>query len=72
MVKASGNTSLYYPGMYLKKEAIEGETTKKPVATVEGEANSKIMYEELKVSAIHASISHEDQFAVAFVILETI
>ena len=68
MVKASGNTSLYYPGMYLLKEGGE----RKPVPTIEGDVNTRILYEELKVSSIHASISHEDHFAVAFVIMETL
>ena len=68
MVKASGNTSLFYPGIYLLK-ATEGG---KPVPTIEGEKNSLILYEEMKVSSIHASLSHEDHFAVAFVLLETL
>ncbi len=68
MVKASGNTSLFYPGLYLKKS----EDYKKPDPTFEGEINNRILFEELKVSKIHASISHEDMFAVAFVILETL
>ena len=68
MVKASGDTRLYYHGMYLKKDKSRG----KPVPTIEGELNTKIIYEELEVSTIHASISHEDQFAVAFVVLETL
>ncbi|TNV75148.1 hypothetical protein FGO68_gene14064 [Halteria grandinella] len=68
MVKASGNTGLYYPGMYLKK----GENKGKPMPTIEGELNVKILFEELQISGIHASISHEDQFAVAFVTLESL
>ncbi len=55
LVKASGNTSLYYPGMYLKKK--EGE---KPTPSIEGELNERIIFKELEVSTIHASISHED------------
>jgi len=46
MVKATGNTSLIYTGMYLDKE----EWKKKPVPKVEGEHNCKIIYEELEVS----------------------
>lgn len=42
MVKASGNTCLFYPGMYLKKQ--EG---KKPEVEIEGELNTKIFYQEL-------------------------
>ncbi len=55
MVKASGNKSLYYPGMYLKKEE-----NKKPVMEIEGELNKRILFEELEISRIHSSISHED------------
>ena len=58
MVKASGNTGLYYPGMYLLKNKEKGGG--KPVPTIEGDFNQKIIYEQLEVSQIHASISHED------------
>jgi len=68
MVKASGNTSLFYPGMYLMKPTPAG----KPIPTIEGEKNTRILYDELKVSSIHASLSHEDHFAVAFVLFETL
>ena len=44
MVKASGNTSLVYPGMYLKKRE---EGYGKPEPRIEGEVNSRIIYEEL-------------------------
>ena len=44
MVKATGNTSLLYPGMYLKKRAKLGG---KPEPTIDGEANRRIIYEEL-------------------------
>ena len=44
MVKASGNTSLLYPGMYLKKKAEGGG---KPEPTIEGEVNSRIIFDEL-------------------------
>ena len=67
MVKASGNTSLYYPGMYLKK--VED---KKPVMEIDSEFNYRILFKELEVSSIHSTLSHEDLFAVAFVILETL
>ena len=40
MVKASGNTSLYYPGMYLNKE--KGQ---KPEPTIDSEHNHKILIE---------------------------
>eukprot|EP00347_Sterkiella_histriomuscorum_P021998 403332038 len=66
IVKASGKTSIFYPGIYLQKE--QGL---KPKVMIEGELNHRLLYEELKVQNIHSSISHEDKFAVAFVILET-
>ena len=69
MVKASGDTRLFYPGMYLKKMK-DGKG--KPEPTIEGDINTKIIYEELEVSRIHASISHENEYAVAFVVLETL
>lgn len=65
MVKASGNTSLYYPGMYLQKDG------GKPIPKIDSELNERILFKQLQVSSIYASISHEDLFAVAFVILET-
>ena len=67
LVKASGNTSLYYPGIYLYKE----NEDKKPKVIIEGETNERIINKELGAHNIHASISHEDKFAVAFVILES-
>ena len=36
-----------------------------------GEKNLAIFYDDLKVSAMHASISHEEDYAIAFVTLET-
>ena len=47
MVKASGNTSLYYPGMYLMKK-----DKQKPIPTIDSEVNNRILYEELKVTNI--------------------
>jgi phosphopantetheinyl transferase (holo-ACP synthase) len=67
IVKASGNRSIYFPGVYLHKAS---ENTK-PLVQIEGDVNKKIMYDELQVSNIHSSISHEDLFAIAFVLLET-
>jgi phosphopantetheinyl transferase (holo-ACP synthase) len=64
MVKASGDTGLYYPGMYLKKS-----DNGKPFAEIQSERNRKILFEEKGASEIHVSISHEDDYAVAFVII---
>ena len=64
MVKASGDTGLYYPGLYLKKD-----NNGKPFAEIESERNRKSLFEEKGVSEIHVSISHEDDYAIAFVII---
>lgn len=66
IVKASGSKLIYFPGVFLKKN---GDS--KPSVEIEGEVNKKILFEELQISQIHASISHEDLFAIAFVMLET-
>ncbi|CDW89035.1 4-phosphopantetheinyl transferase [Stylonychia lemnae] len=65
LVKASGNTSLFYPGIYLQK--LENS---KPIIVIEGDQNKKILFDDLKISSIHSSISHEDNYATAVVILE--
>lgn len=77
MVKATGRTDLEYKGIYLKKSTNSfeegGETIlrkQRPVVDVCGERNLKI-FKELNVVAIHSSISHEQDYAVAFVTLET-
>jgi len=41
-----------------------------PEVRIEGETNERILFKELEVSKIHASLSHEDEFAVGFVIME--
>ena len=77
MVKATGRTDLEYKGIYLKKPKYEleqeGQTVLRklrPVVDVSGERNLMI-FKELNVVAIHSSISHEQDYAVAFVTLET-
>lgn len=77
MVKATGRTDLEYKGIYLKKPKNEleqeGQTVLrklKPVVDVSGERNLMI-FKALNVVAIHSSISHEQDYAVAFVTLET-
>ena len=42
----------------------------RPVVDISGERNMMI-FKELNVVAIHSSISHEQDYAVAFVTLET-
>lgn len=80
LVKASGRTDLDYTGIYLKKimpppkstddESIGSRRQLKPVLTVDGDKNKAIFFDELKISTIHSSISHEEDYAVAFVTLE--
>ena len=76
LVKASGRTDLDYTGIYLDKsdgkQANEGSVRRiKPKLTVSGEKNTQIMFDELKICNLHSSISHEEDYAVAFVTLET-
>ena len=73
LVKASGRTDLDYTGIYLDKsaEAKEGQKRPKPKLAVSGEKNTRILFQELAVCAMHASVSHEEDYAVAFVTLET-
>ena len=68
LVKATGRTDLDYKGVYLKKNREIPRS--KPILTVDGERNLKLFYEDLNVTSIHASISHEELFAIAFVTLE--
>ena len=74
MVKASGRTDLDYTGIYLKKEKSNGASrlSKAPVLSISGDKNKRIFEEELKVCSMHASLSHEEDYAVAFVTLETL
>ena len=67
LVKASGSRSIYYPGVFLKKDSDNA----KPKVVIEGETNTRILFEELEISKIHASISHEEAYATAYVLLET-
>ena len=71
MVKASGRTDLDYTGIYLhKKPKVEGQKrSAKPQLAVSGDKNIQI-FDKLEVCAMHASISHEEDYAVAFVTLE--
>ena len=67
LVKATGRTDLDYCGVYLKKN--KEIKRSKPELVVDGQRNLRI-YEELNVSSIHSSISHEELFAIAFVTVE--
>ena len=64
MVKACGDTSLYYPGIYLIKSNSDPEAEivigEKPKVEIEGDHNKNILFEKFEVSSIHSSISHED------------
>jgi holo-[acyl-carrier protein] synthase len=68
VVKACGDGSLKYPGIYL----IKRDGKKKPEVEIEGDHNIQILFKDLEVSAIHASISHEEHYATAFVVMETL
>lgn len=87
LVKASGCTRLEYSGIYLKKEPnyekievlSDGRQVKrrikpKPQLAVSGEVNEKYLFEELGIwkNGMHASISHEEDNAIATVTLETL
>ena len=86
LVKASGQTKLSYPDIFLHKfppkeeeitlsngDKITKKIKLKPQLMVSGEVNKRLIFEDLGVLAeggMHASISHEDNYAVATVILE--
>tara|TARA_B110000285_G_scaffold185044_1_gene209823 strand:+ start:239 stop:553 length:315 start_codon:yes stop_codon:yes gene_type:complete len=87
MVKASGCTRLEYPGIYLKKEPnfeirevlsdgreVTRRIKPKPQIAICGEVNEKYIYEELGIwkNGMHASISHEEDNAIATVTLEAL
>ena len=81
LVKASSRTDLDYTGIYLKKSIESADKADglpdlnplrvRPALTVDGDKNTRIIFEELKVCSMHASISHEEDYAIAFVTLET-
>ena len=73
LVKASGRTDLEYTGIYLDKstQTKDGQKKSKPKLAVSGEKNTRILFQELAVCEMHASVSHEEDYAVAFVTLET-
>lgn len=78
-MKATGRPDLDYKGIYLKKpEPLrkpdehlgEIKLNGRPYVEITGERNGAI-FAELNVVAIHSSISHETDYAIAFVTLET-
>lgn len=81
VVKASGRKDLIFPDMYL----VKGETGKslfsfnKTSKFDKGKpkikflnTNLTIIENELKIADSHVSISHEDEYSIAYVILETL
>uniref|UniRef100_A0A7S3CPX8 4'-phosphopantetheinyl transferase domain-containing protein n=1 Tax=Strombidium rassoulzadegani TaxID=1082188 RepID=A0A7S3CPX8_9SPIT len=86
LVKASGQTKLSYNEIYLKKppplvkvstlpsgEEIKEKIKQKPQLAVVGELNRTLLFEQLAIieeGGMHASLSHEDKYAVATVVLE--
>ena len=77
-------TNLQFPGIYLHKELPYEKldfTSKgdeymrkikpKPILVISGDFNKKLLFKDLGIlEEMHASISHEDDFAVATVTLE--
>ena len=78
LVKASGETRLVFPGIFLEKPpkpaTLEpGQQRKlKPKLRICGDKNEELLFGNLGIWAdgMHASISHEKDFAVASVVLE--
>ena len=66
MVKAAGRTDLEFAGIYLKKH---NNMKTRPELTVDGAKNLQI-FGELQVCSMHGSVSHEEDYAIAFVTLE--
>lgn len=62
-VKASGRKDLIFPKMYLEKEP-----SGKPIVTFI-DFNKQVLEDELGVKTTFASISHEDDTSIAFVIM---
>ena len=71
-MKASGVTKLSYTDIWLEKPPKNDDVRKpKPILRISG-INEKMLFEELGIAenGLHASISHEDEFAIAMVTLE--
>ena len=66
MVKATQNRNFYFPGMYINKP----QTPNKIGMVIDSVANQKIL-DGLGVKHIHSSISHEEEYSIAFVVLES-
>ena len=64
LVKASGRKDLIFSSMYLEKDIITRKPTVKLI-----QPNDKILIEELNIKDIQISISHENEYSIAFVIL---
>lgn len=62
-VKASGRKDLLFPQMYFEKEP-----TGKPTPVFIG-FNKDVLEKELQIKYTHASISHEDEMSIAFVVM---
>ena len=68
LVKASGRTDLDYTGIYLDKSGLKPR--QKPQLAVSGDKNRLILFDELQICGMHASLSHEEDYAIAYVTLE--
>ncbi|CAI2383960.1 unnamed protein product [Moneuplotes crassus] len=73
MVKATQNRSLIFSGMYLYKPHLESAESATPndkiQVKIDHPKNQEIL-DSLGVRSIHSSISHEDDYSIAFVVLE--
>ena len=68
MVKATQNRSLIYHGMFLYKPH-KTDTNSRIQLRTDNAQNEEIL-SNLGVKHIHSSLSHEDDYSIAFVVLE--
>ena len=69
MVKATQNRSLVFSGMYLYKPIQTIDANSKILLRIDNAKNKKIL-DNLGVKHIHSSLSHEENYSIAFVVLE--
>ena len=65
---------MHYPDIYLFKPPREEQTNRKlkPILKVSGDRNKELLFQNLGIleDGMQGSISHEQEFAVATVVLE--
>ncbi|EGR28777.1 hypothetical protein IMG5_169130 [Ichthyophthirius multifiliis] len=62
LVKASGRKDLIFNHIYLEKD------NERPIVKLI-DTNYKIIYQEMQIKDIQVSISHEEDYSIAFVVL---